>query len=123
MAWDRRQQVTNLKKWRNAYPNALSATLPETATFPSEDYVHLRGVRYLHLNMNKSITDAAFGHFQTFRGEKGIHTLNMWDCTQITDKAFENLRGVQTLRMRCLQGFVNTTAKRVLGTFPGSNKV
>ena len=58
MARDKRQRVANLNKWRNAYPNALSATLSETATFPSEDYVHLRGLLSLHLNRNRSITDA-----------------------------------------------------------------
>ena len=99
MADDKSQHVANLQKWRYAYPNALSATLSSTATFPSEDYVHLRGVRYLDLNGNKSITDEAFGHFQTFRGEKGIHTLRMSFCTQITDQAFENLRGINVLNM------------------------
>ena len=39
MVRDKSQQVTNLKKWRNAYPNALSAALSRTATFPREDYV------------------------------------------------------------------------------------
>ena len=91
------QQVVDLKKWRNAYPNALSVALSRNVTFPSEDYVHLRGVRYLHLNHNPSITDAAFDHFQTFRGDKGLDTLNMSWCRQITDKAFENLRGINTL--------------------------
>ena len=99
MFWDRRQQVANLNKWRNAYPNALSATLSETVIFPTEDYVHLRGVRYLNLNGNKSITDAAFDHFQTFDGVKGIDTLYMSGCATITDKAFENLRGIRTLNM------------------------
>ena len=104
MADDESQQVANLRKWRDAYPNALSAVLSQTATFPSEHYVHLQGVRYLHLNGNKSIRDAAFGHFQTFRGEKGIHTLYMNNCTQITDKAFESLRGIHTLDMgNCTQ--------------------
>ena len=75
--------------------------------------------RHLHLNMTLSLTDAtaAFGHFQTFRdGVKGVHTLdvssseqtsykaleclcgvrvlNMMHCTQSTDKAVENLRGI-----------------------------
>ena len=98
------QLVANLKKWRNAYPNALSAVLSKTATFPSEDFVHLRGVRYLDLNGNLSITDEAFGHFQTFKGEKGIHTLKMGGCRHITDEAFENLLGIRTLNMsRCSQ--------------------
>ena len=41
---DKRQRVANLKKWRNAYPNALSAALSSSAFFPCDDYVHLRGV-------------------------------------------------------------------------------
>ena len=65
------QRVVNLKKLRNAYPNALSAVLSRTVPSPARTFAHLRGVRYLHLNGNRPITDAAFGHFQTVRGEKG----------------------------------------------------
>ena len=118
MADDESQQVANLRKWRDAYPNALSAVLSQTATFPSEHYVHLQGVRYLHLNRNKSISDAAFGHFQTFRGEKGIHTLDMGNCTQITDKAFESLRGIHTLYMAGCSASSIATATKVLGIIP-----
>ena len=59
----------------------------------------LRGVRYQHLNWNPSITDAAFGHFQTFRGVKDIHNLKMSFCDHIPDKAFEHLRVIHTLRL------------------------
>ncbi len=56
MASDESQQIVNLQKWRDAYPNALSAVLSSTATFPSEDgmhtWLHLRSVHYLHLNGN-----------------------------------------------------------------------
>ncbi len=100
--------------------------------------MHLRGVRYLHLNCSDSITDEVFDHFQTFDGLKGIHTLNMSECRNITDKAFECLRGIHTLDMTgCTQitdkGFENlrgiheldmdrclnsgiAAAKRVLGS-------
>ena len=101
MRSDKRQHVANLKKWRHAFPNALSAVLSSYATFPVTDYVHLRGVRYLCLNRNRSITDAAFENL------RGIHTLYMGGCTQITDKAFENLSGIHTLDVRyCTQIYV-----------------
>ena len=44
--------------------------------------------------MNVQITDAAFENL------RGIHTLDMNFCDQkITDAAFENLRGIHTLDM------------------------
>ena len=39
------------------------------------------------------ITDKAFENL------RGINTLDMSGCTTITDKAFENLRGIRTLHM------------------------
>jgi hypothetical protein len=115
MERDKLQRVTNLKKWRQAYPNALSATLSTTAVYPSEDYVHLRGVRYLHLHENESITDVAFDHFQTFNGSRGIHTLDMSHCWQITDKAFANLRGVHTLNMFCCRQITDKAFEHLRG--------
>ncbi len=49
---------------------------------------------------------------KAFENLRGIHTLKMWGCPQITDKAFENLRGIHTLT-----GSSSTIAKakRVLG--------
>jgi hypothetical protein len=62
------------------------------------DFVHIRGdarVRLHTVNMSycNSVTDAAFVHL------RGIHTLNMGSCDQITitDAAFVHLRGIHTL--------------------------
>jgi len=49
----------------------------------------------INLNWNKNITNKAFEHL------KGIHILHMNSYNQgtITDKAFENLKGIYTLNM------------------------
>ena len=85
--------ITNLKKWRACFPNAKSAILDKRTVFQAADFHLLRGLRYLDLNENVSITDAAFVYLE------GIHTINMGGCRQITDAAFENLRGINTLDM------------------------
>ena len=60
-------------------------------------FVHLKGIHTLDMSSctQLTISDLAFSHLQ------GIHTLNMSGCRQptITDQAFFHLKGIHTLRM------------------------
>ena len=49
----------------------------------------------LNMSLCRQLTDAAFEHL------KGIHTLLMWGCDKvtITDAAFEHLKGIHSLDM------------------------
>jgi hypothetical protein len=93
--------VRNLGSWRASFPNARAANISrnrkadDLINFTDDDFVHLRGINTLDMSGCKQITDAAFTNL------RGIHTLNMSHCNQvgITDAAFANLQGIHTLDM------------------------
>ena len=59
----------------------------------SQEFQYLKGIHTLDMNHCFQITDKEFVHL------KGIHTLNMGYCYKITDKAFAHLKGIHTLNM------------------------
>ena len=83
-----------LAAWRACFPAARAAKHHYLTSWRDADFVHLRGIRTLHMNGQILITDAALVNLP------GIHTLNMSYCGKsITDAAFVNLRGIHTLDM------------------------
>jgi hypothetical protein len=70
----------------------------------------VRGIDTLDMNYCRQITGAAFENL------RGIHTLIMSGCSQetITDVAFVNLRGIHTLNMRNCSQRTITYAKTTL---------
>ena len=98
-----------IAQWRAANPNAIYANISGRKDLTDEDFVYLRGVKYLNMSRcdQASITDNAFAHL------RGIHTLYMRGCNQegITDKAFAHLRGIHTLWMcNCSQAGITDNA-------------
>jgi hypothetical protein len=95
-----------LAAWRAANPGAVIANVLDRWDLTDADFVHLRGVKALHMCSCGQITDAAFAHLA------GIHTLRMSGCDQatITDAAFVHLAGIHTLDMSYCNQFTITDA-------------
>lgn len=60
---------------------------------------------------NRTVEDF---HFQYFKDT--IHTLNMSYCTQITDKAFQHLKGIRQLSMECCKQITNDAFRHLQGS-------
>ena len=93
--------------WRKCFPRARAANLRYKSCIKDADFVHLRGLHTLRMIGCENITDAAFMHL------RGIHTLDMsyYDQAGITDAAFAHLRGIRTLDMsRCNQATITDAA-------------
>ncbi len=98
-----------LRDWRLQNPHALSANVRGRRDISDNDFVHLEGIRALHMRgcVQDTITDAAFAHL------RGIKRLDMSDCRQdtITDSAFAHLAGIQVLNMSdCNQPTITDSA-------------
>ena len=98
-----------LAAWRAANSDALVANVRGRVDFTDVDFVHLAGIKALHLGgcTNPGLTDAAFAHL------RGLHTLRMYNCNQasITDAAFAHLHGLHTLWMGgCKQSTITDAA-------------
>ncbi len=103
--WEDRETVIkgSIAAWRACFPRARCAnvatrypwqTTGKRSTSVSDaDFVHLEGLRELHMSGCRAVTDTAFAHL------RGIHTLDMSYCDQdaITDAAFSHLVGIQRL--------------------------
>ena len=85
----------NLKTWREKFPNAITVKIHQGNKLKDVDFKYLEGIKKLSIIKQRNITDKAFENL------RGIHTLNMSWCDQqtITDKAFEHLQGIHTLNM------------------------
>ena len=90
----------SIEKWRASFPVARAVNVSERKDIVDADFVHIRGdararLHTVDMNRCKAVTDAAFVYL------RGIHTLNMFGCNQmtITDAAFVHLRGIHTLSM------------------------
>jgi len=60
--------------------------------------VHLKGIHSLDMEYcSQEITDAAFVHISN------IHSLCIWNCTQLTNTALTHLKGVKRLNMGCCE--------------------
>ena len=94
--------------WRGCFPRARGANVvgyveQRDSSYPGgrrtpvvdANFVHLVGLRRLHMSFCTSVTDAAFVHLA------GIKCLHMSCCYQptITDAAFTPLAGIQSLNM------------------------
>jgi hypothetical protein len=97
---DTRTRVWWPARWRAAFPAAEAAKVgcdyAERAPHLCDaDFVHFRGLHTLSMSWCSQITDAAFVHLA------GIHTLYMSYNIQetITDAAFSHLAGIHTLDM------------------------
>ena len=96
-----------LKKWRVCFPNAVAANISNNRNIHDGEFVHLRGIHTLDMWECDQITDAAFVHL------RGIHTLSIFYCRQITDAAFVHLRGIHTLNIEWCSKITNA-AKNIL---------
>ena len=111
----------SLRAWRAAFPAARAVNLSMYSSWDGRgrrkpivdsDFVHIRGdararLHTLNMSESKGVTDAAFVDL------RGIQTLNMRWCNQatITDAAFVHLRGIQTLDMSyCSQATITDAA-------------
>ena len=116
--WEDRDTVIkgSIGAWRACFPRACCANVQlydidgeETRAAPvvDADFVHLEGLRELHMAGCTDVTDAAFVHL------RGIHTLDMTSCDQpaITDAAFAHLAGIQRLSiLGCRQATITDAA-------------
>ena len=105
--WEDRETVIkgSIGGWRACFPWARCANVRmwvpggvgvvRRTPVADADFVHLEGLRELHMAGCKAVTDAAFAHL------RGIHTLNMSGCSQptITAAAFQHLAGISQLSM------------------------
>ena len=88
----------NLASWRACFPKARAANVYSRRDLVDGDFVHLKGIHTLNMAWcsQVSITDAAFVHL------KGIHTLNMGWCRHcnvgIKDAILVHLEGIHTLK-------------------------
>ena len=102
----------SVRAWRAAFPVARAANVSYRDDIVDADFVHIRGdarvrLHTVYMSNCKRVTDAAFVHL------RGIHTLDMYGCNQITitDIAFIHLRGIHTLYMRwCNQETITPAA-------------
>ena len=79
-----------LARWRACFPHARGASLAERCDVSDADFAaHLRGMRSLDLIGCGQLTDATFAHL------RGVRTLLISGCDQagLTDAAFAHLRG------------------------------
>ena len=103
---------SGVKAWRKAFPYARAVNVSWRQDIVDADFVHIRGDARVRLHTVemwscRSVTDAAFMYL------RGIHALNMSNCTQatITDAAFVHLRGIHTLKMwGCNQASITDAA-------------
>ena len=93
---DLETRIINVGRWRTCFPRARKANISCVYSIVDADFVHFEGIHTLNMFYcsQAGITDAAFVHL------KGIHTLNMSSCIQagITDAAFAHLEGIHTLK-------------------------
>ena len=107
----------SIAAWRACFPRARCANVQEgwwhrpngkrSRPVVDADFVHLEGLRELHMAGCRGVTDAAFAHL------RGIHTLDMYRCSQpgVTDAAFAHLRGIRSLDMsHCDQAGITAAA-------------
>ena len=95
----------SLKLWRICFPNARAANIWQRRDLRDIDFAYLKGIHTLNMSLCSQITDAAFAHLT------GIHTLDMSYCSQITDDAFVHLKGIHTLDMNyCYQRTITDAA-------------
>jgi len=99
----------SLAQWRLQFPNARYANISGRNDLRDEDFLHLKGIKWLNMSFcnQPTITDAAFAHI------KGVHTLYMSRCDQrtITNAAFAHIKGVHTLDMSwCWQESITDAA-------------
>ena len=117
----------SLRVWRAAFPVARAVSVSERRCgeeINDGDFVHIRGDARVRLHTVKifncsQITDAAFVYLH------GIHTLHMHCCYNITDDAFAHLRGIHTLEMSLCHQITGATfmhlhgihTLQIIGTF------
>lgn len=98
---------SSLEAWRKANPRAEALNVRGRIDLKDADFVHVRGIKKLNIAECRQLTDAAFEHFE------GLHTLILNGCNQraITDAAFRHLKGIHTLVMRgCNQDTITDAA-------------
>ena len=66
----------SLKIWRNKFPNAIGIKVSRSYELTDDECIYFKGIKYLNIGHQQTITDKAFENF------KGIHTLNMNECDQ-----------------------------------------
>ena len=104
----------SLELWRTCFPHAISANLNYRGNLKYEDFVHLRGIKHLSLR-NFPILVSRFGKMsfpdESFEYIRGIKSLDISYCTQLTDRAFTYLKGIHTLDMgNCNQATITDAA-------------
>ena len=101
--WDKETVIKgSIAAWRASFPRARCANVhsvgPQGRRAPlhDADFVHFEGLRELSVAGRGDFTGAAFAHL------RGIHTLCMLNCSQLTvaAAAFEPLRGIALLDVR-----------------------
>ena len=82
----------SLAMWRACFPGARAANVAKMRWHLKDaDFVHLAGVKVLHMGGCIGITDAGLAHLT------GIHTLDMSGCYNITGAGLAHLTGIHTL--------------------------
>ena len=111
---DAESKITgSVKAWRAAFPAARAVNVSGRADIVDSDFLHIRGfarhARLHTVNMEQcsGVTDAAFVHL------RGVKMLDMSWCRQetITDAAFVHLHGIHALNMGgCQQATITDAA-------------
>ena len=94
---DSDSSITDLEKWRYAFPTATTAVLSSGVKFTNEDFVYLEGVTSVFIARQK-ITNEAFTHLQD------VVELEVFDCPNITDVGLSLCTKLKTFRMGMCQG-------------------
>ena len=83
---------------RACFPGAGAANVGGRRDLRDADFVHLAGVKVLHMWDCPGVTDAGLAHLA------GLHTLDASWCTGLTDSGMESLVGVNTLNISGCDG-------------------